>query len=312
MNFLNMQYFCVTAEELSFSKAAKRLFITQQSLSDHITRLEAEYGVELFRRTRPISLTPAGECLYRNSREILLQKTETEKILQDIRDARNAEMSIGVSTSRGSLLLADILPEFYRSFPQVKLHLVEGTSEQIATALREGRTDINLGFSMNDPANVTDHLLYTERLVCVVPLPLLPKRLKKEVEQSDKPYAAQDFRAFTDCPFIQMHPDSMLGQTFESFCRDYGVAPKVVLQTRSMSTLISLCFSGLGAIILPQAFTRPRSAFWRDTADDRRVAVFPIAHEASWRYITVSHIKDRYLTQAAKGFIDLAIKTYTN
>ena len=109
MNFLNMQYFCVTAEELSFSKAAKRLFITQQSLSDHITRLEAEYGVELFRRTRPISLTPAGECLYRNSREILRQKAETEKILQDIRDARNAEQSIGVSTSRGSLLLKDPL-----------------------------------------------------------------------------------------------------------------------------------------------------------------------------------------------------------
>lgn len=312
MNFLNMQYFCVTAEELSFSKAAKRLFITQQSLSDHITRLEAEYGVELFRRTRPISLTPAGECLYRNSRAILLQKAETEKILQDIRDASNAELSIGVTTSRGSLLLADILPAFYRSFPQVKLHIVEGTSEQIAAALREGRTDINLGFSMDDPETVTDYLLYIERLVCVIPLSLLPKKLRQEAEGSDTLHAPQEFRAFADCPFIRMHPDTMLGQVFDSFCRDHDVRPKVVLETRSMTTLISLCFAGLGAIILPRAFTRSGSIFWKDTADDRRVAVFPFAHEDSWRSVTVSHMHDRYLSQAATGFIDLAIQTYSN
>lgn len=309
MNFLNLQYFCVTAEELSFSKAAKRLFITQQSLSDHISRLEAEYGVELFRRTRPITLTPAGECLYRNSRAILLQKAQTEKILQDIRDARNAELSIGVSTSRGALLLADILPEFYKNHPQVKIHLVEGTSEQIATALREGRTDINLGFAMNDPGNVTDHLLYVERLACVVPLPLLPKKLRPLVEQSDGPYDVQEFKAFADCPFIQMYPDSMLGDLFETYCRNSGITPKIVLQTRSIVTMISLCFSGLGAILLPQAYARSQNVFWRNAADEKRVAVFPLAHEMG--RITASHMKDRYLSQAATEFIDLAIKAYS-
>ena len=55
MNFLNLQYFCVAAEELSFTKAAKRLFISQQSLSSHISRLEEEFGVVLFNRTQPVT-----------------------------------------------------------------------------------------------------------------------------------------------------------------------------------------------------------------------------------------------------------------
>lgn len=56
MNFLNLYYFNITAEELSFTKAAKRLFITPQSLSNHISRLENEFGVTLFNRTQPMTL----------------------------------------------------------------------------------------------------------------------------------------------------------------------------------------------------------------------------------------------------------------
>ena len=112
MNFLNLQYFCVAAEELSFTKAAKRLFISQQSLSSHISRLEEEFGVVLFNRTQPVTLTQAGECLYRNSQILLYQKHQTEKAIQDIRDFRSGELTVGVSTSRGAIMLADIVPAF--------------------------------------------------------------------------------------------------------------------------------------------------------------------------------------------------------
>ena len=57
INFLNLEYFLVAAEELNFTRAAKRLYISQQSLSNHISNLEKEFDVVLFNRTSPLTLT---------------------------------------------------------------------------------------------------------------------------------------------------------------------------------------------------------------------------------------------------------------
>ena len=65
MNLRNLEYFLVAAEELNFTRAADRLFITQQSLSHHIQKLESEFGTPLFERTPPMTLTPAGACFLR-------------------------------------------------------------------------------------------------------------------------------------------------------------------------------------------------------------------------------------------------------
>lgn len=59
INFLNLEYFLVAAEELNFTKAAKKLFISQQSLSNHISNMEKEFDVILFNRTTPLTLTYA-------------------------------------------------------------------------------------------------------------------------------------------------------------------------------------------------------------------------------------------------------------
>ena len=57
INFLNLEYFLVAAEELNFTKASKRLYISQQSLSNHISNLEKEFDIALFHRTTPLTLT---------------------------------------------------------------------------------------------------------------------------------------------------------------------------------------------------------------------------------------------------------------
>lgn len=61
---VNQQMFLCAVEEMNFTKAAKRAYVTQQCLSDHIRRLEESYGVKLFHRTPKLALTQAGELLY--------------------------------------------------------------------------------------------------------------------------------------------------------------------------------------------------------------------------------------------------------
>lgn len=66
LNFDAYKYFLTAAEELNFTQAAKKLYITQQALSRQIDKLEKTYNVRLFNREPPMSLTAAGKCLYRH------------------------------------------------------------------------------------------------------------------------------------------------------------------------------------------------------------------------------------------------------
>lgn len=295
---------------MSFTKAAKRLFISQQSLSSHISRLEEELGVVLFNRTQPVTLTQAGECLYRNSQTLLYQKSQTEKELQDIRDFRRGELTIGASTSRGAIMLADILPEFHSKYPQVKLSLVEGTTRQINKALYEGRTDVNIGFAIRDPDNVWEEMLHTEHLTCVVPLSHL-ERCRDGTGASPRPGTLQDFRTFASCPFVRMPHDAWLGGIFERCCQDHGVSPEIVLETTSMSTLASLCAAGMGAIVLPEIFTSRRMVFWERKDWRDTVAIYPLDYAKGNQAITISHLKGHYLSRAAQEFVYMAKQKFT-
>ena len=85
----------MAAEELNFTRAAKKLYISQQSLSSHISNLEKEFDVVLFNRTSPLTLTYAGRALKARGRELLDLRDETYKEIADINDFSTGQLSIG-------------------------------------------------------------------------------------------------------------------------------------------------------------------------------------------------------------------------
>ena len=105
INFLNLEYFLVAAEELNFTKAAKKLFISQQSLSNHISNMEKEFDVILFNRTTPLTLTYAGQALKAKARQMLELRDETYRELSDIKDFSVGQLTLGLSHTRGRVIL---------------------------------------------------------------------------------------------------------------------------------------------------------------------------------------------------------------
>ena len=96
MNLEKLKYFLVAAEELNFTKAASRLYITQQSLSKHIHQLETFYGATLFNRTSPMTLTAAGLSLQRGASEIFHSHNQILSEINDIKGGSSNTISIGV------------------------------------------------------------------------------------------------------------------------------------------------------------------------------------------------------------------------
>lgn len=135
INFLNLEYFLVAAEELNFTRAARKLYISQQSLSNHISNLEKEFDVILFNRTLPLTLTYAGQALKARARELLDLRDETYREIADIKDFSTGQLSIGVSHTRGRVILPEILPSYQTQFPGIELKLIEGNSSTLASEL---------------------------------------------------------------------------------------------------------------------------------------------------------------------------------
>lgn len=205
MNFLNLYYFAVVAEELNITKAAERLFISQQALSNHMLKLEKSLEVKLFNRTPGFSLTYAGTRLLYWANQILNIKRQIINEMDDINNHMRGELRIGISHTRGRVFLPKILPDFCKKHPLINVSIIEGNSQQLEEWLLHGRIDLLTGFAPIMLSEVeTVHITY-ERLMLVVPkkfmLSLFPDNHEKMVE---KYYQGVDVSAFKECPFLMI------------------------------------------------------------------------------------------------------------
>ncbi|MCJ8165751.1 LysR substrate-binding domain-containing protein [Pontibacter sp. E15-1] len=140
-----LRVFQAVAENLSFSKAAKVLFVTQPAVSRHINELESQMGSALFNRHgNSISLTPAGELLQRYATRIFALYRSLEEELHDLQQQHAGQLRIGSSTTISQYILPRILAAFKRSYPDIDLTLVNHNSERIEQLLAEGKIDIGL------------------------------------------------------------------------------------------------------------------------------------------------------------------------
>lgn len=167
MNYAQLRAFHAVAEEGGFTKAAKRLNVTQPTLSGQVKNLEEGYGVKLFeRRGRGIQLTELGKALHAVTQRYFALEGEVEELLYSAR-----------SLSRGSLkLFADaphqIMPRvalFKRRYPGIALELHFGNSEQVLAAIHERRTDIGLLPEVEKDPQLYSQPLNRDELVIFVP-----------------------------------------------------------------------------------------------------------------------------------------------
>lgn len=303
MNFLNLRYFIMVAEELNFSRAAKRLFISQQSLSNHIKKLEEEYGVRLFQRDHHISLTEAGHSLYRNAKEILEMQNKAEKELLDIKDFRQGRISLGIAPSRGLVMLPPLLAEYHRKFPQVLIRVYEGDNTQIQEQLLGGKIDLAIGFESHDEAIESD-VLFHEQQYIVVPKTIFKTYFtpEQQIQMLESKTVAPTL--FAECPFVAANSSSWTDQIFRKMIEKYGVSPNVIVRTYNTFTMLALCRSGLGVSICSKTF------LWDDLKKsrrpDRELYCFLPDDELAANKIVISTKKGSYRTRAVKELIQVA------
>jgi len=306
MNFLNLHYFVVVCEELNITRAAERLFISQQSLSKHILKLEEELQIQLFNRTPTLSLTYAGTRLLKTARQILDLKRQIINEMDDINNHQRGELRIGISHTRGRVILPKILPDFRRTHPYIDVCVVEGNTRFLEDSLSHGRVDLLVGFGPILLEDVESVDLFQERIFLVVPKELMaglfPDRLEEMVARFEKNV---DVAAFRGCPFLMLSSANRTRIIFDKYVKKLGIPIQTVLEMESIETLLALACKGMGITLYPELFVKNLS-FFTDKSEESPVYFFPLAAPSTIGTLVVGYSRERYLSEAARDFIALA------
>ncbi|MFB7354942.1 LysR substrate-binding domain-containing protein [Streptomyces gardneri] len=140
----DLRYFLAVAEELHFTRAAERLYVSQPALSKQIRALERQLGAPLFDRDRRgVALTPVGTALLPHARAALAAWEEGREAVRRAREAADGTLVVGMSTSpgRGGLLPA-IRSRFTEAHPSARLKLRQVAWDDPTAGLAEGRSDV--------------------------------------------------------------------------------------------------------------------------------------------------------------------------
>ncbi|MCT7823871.1 MAG: LysR family transcriptional regulator [Lactobacillus crispatus] len=139
-----LNYFVATAQELNMTRAAQKLLVSQPALSRQIADLEDELGVKLFnRQPRHLTLTPAGQYLYEQAKEILTLASKTKSNLQSSA-VISGDLTIAAGESFAMQRLMNIVSNIIRDYPTVKIHILSGDYEFAERRLDTGAVDFDV------------------------------------------------------------------------------------------------------------------------------------------------------------------------
>lgn len=283
MELRHLRHFVALAEEEHFGRAAERVFVVQQALSNSIKNLEEEVGVPLVRRTtRQVQLTPAGREFLAAARATLEQADQVTLRARRAAAGEVGRLRLGFVSGLAFGGLPEVVRTFRERFPNVGVELRELTAQEQEAGLKADQLDTGLMLlPVRDPA-LASEALWRQELVAALP--------------SSHPLAHKERLSIADLahePFV-FFPRQTRAAYFDQvmrWCASAEFTPRIVQEAIEVPTLLSLVAAGLGVFLpirffqrvsLPGVTYRPVDgapvveivAVWRRQGDDPVVQAF--------------------------------------
>ena len=228
MNEKHMQYILAVLKEGSFTAAARKLYISQPSLSQAIKAAETSLGAAIFdRSTDPVSLTPAGRLYVEAADQISSISSNLKKQVEELNREESGLLRLGISVQRGMELLPVLYPRFRAQFPHVSLTLTEQGSANLEETVLEGAVDIALLTAYPRYEGLVYELLKEERLVLLVNKSC---RLAKRIA----PGTPIDLREAADEEFLLSKKGHSVRVILDALLIERGLTPRRALETVSI------------------------------------------------------------------------------
>lgn len=296
MDFRELVYVTTVADLKSVTAAAKKLYISQPSLSQIISKVEKETGVKLFDRTTyPISLTYAGEKYVETARKILMMYHNLQKELMDIGIGSKGRINLGIPNERAGYMLPPVLAKFRAQYPDVEITTLEQKSDGLIEALLKGEINFMiLPRQQNDlPSGLTTELIYKEKLLLVAGQGVITDAMLRDTQK-----ASVDLKKVSHLPFIHLKKGHAIRKKVDQILKKHQISPPIIMETSSCISSVQLAAVGYGLAIVPK-----RAVDVLGGAEHFYCYQYEET-EKTWD-VNVIYKTDAYLDQSERYFIEL-------
>ena len=242
-----MRYALSVAKERSFTKAAKRLNISQSAVSEQVRSLEDEIGFPLFRRaSRGIEVTERGRTfLYEAERLVgdLLSLSDTARRLKG---TLSDTLTIGMGSGMAQIFMPRLFRNLNETLPGVRLEILTAPTKNIFNELHEERIDAGLAIE-SDPDRVPAGLIVERLTAAEMALIVHPKHPLVRARQPI------DVGRLLAEPIIMSELTIGYGQVVMSLFADLGIRPNILAVADNIETMKVIVQSGKGIAIVPRA-----------------------------------------------------------
>ena len=293
MNLKHAHYVLTVMNEKSFTAAAKKLYVSQPSLSQTIKQVEANIGAPIFKRTsEELQLTYAGERYVEAARKIIAIYSDLINEIEDMKDEVYGSLRLGVSMQRGMNLLPAVLPKFIQKYPYVHIELHEHGSDHLERMVMDGDVDAAL-VTTNSKVNLMEYVLIENETIVL--MAANTTRIAREhidgTPISITSAAEESFVALKEGHSVRVIQDRL----FEH----YRITPKILLASDSFETAKRIAARANAVMIMPYVYIE------RDTPLRSLVKCFPIQDLTFERHFYMCYRKGQYVTNYMQYLLDL-------
>lgn len=308
----NYQYFLVLAEELNISRAARRLYISQQCLSNHLHRLEVEMNSVLFIRKPIPRLTPAGEALVRYLETLQRLENNIHDEIDDLNNNSCGLLNIGIHASRARILMPLLMESYGQQLTQIKMNISDGMTDDFQQKLQSGELDAFIGLNPSASSALQSYCLMQEDIYLAISDSLLRRYFKEKSDEIlQQGMRGVNIQEFQKIPFIINHQSSNLTQSINEVLKQTGVGLNVAFQVNGNDMHIDLSSMDMGACFVPQMFIPyVEQTNQRICIQGRKLHCFPLNGFSKMNRLCLVSCKNTYMFSALKVFLLLTQRLF--
>ncbi|MEK4932473.1 LysR family transcriptional regulator [Bacillus sp. FSL M7-1345] len=244
MDFRQLYYFKEIVKQGSISKAAEVLHIAQPPLSQLLKKLETDLGTTLIHRYRQKwELTATGEILYQYANQMLIQIQDVKQQIQEIEQGIGGTVSIGVSSACSNILI-DYVSTFRTQYPNVKINIVTGNSEELLKRLEQREIDVALLLRLGNSEQYEMKILKKQPTAVIIPSSWATSFSSQHVT----------IEQIAQFPFIML--GAMEGLSFNEdlfkVFDEHQVKPNIIIECKDIRMVVALVSRGLGLSVIPR------------------------------------------------------------
>ena len=285
MELRQLRYFIKSAELLNFTEAAHLLYISQSTLSQQVKQLEEELGMLLFDRIgKRVRLTEAGNLFLPFVRQTLIDAESGRHIIDDLKALKAGELNIGVTYGLSTLLTPTLI-SYSKKYPDIKIVVEFGTSEDLLDKLKSAKVDFLLSF-----LELQDNELFISQPLYESPLKLVLH--PSNAASGKKSISLGDLK---DIPLVLPAKGFHTRHFVNDALAKNKIKPNIKMELNDINTLLQLVETGNFCTIMTAAAVKDRKA----------LITIPIKGLDIKSVASITWLKGAYRKKAASAFTDM-------